>query len=139
MLSRTDIERLAAMAHALRNDWPIPSLCTWLMKDHTSRAYRDVAVALAYVASDPATKTPKRMNELGPWWSASVSGPASQPIHFDRCPEPGHTSYPAHNCGACRTEALEGTHEPVVDVTRAEIYSEGAEAARAALEEARKL
>lgn len=134
MLSRNDIERLAGAAHALRPDWPVSSLCTWLLKDHAARAFQDVAVALAYVAADPGTKTPKRMNELGPWWGATSSGRASQPLHYDRCPIDGHTSYPANNCGYCRAEQIEATPGEVkADPEATERNRAGRELVRAAL------
>lgn len=138
MLSRTEIERLAQAAHALRPDWPVKSLCTWLMTDHASRAYRDVAVALAYIATDTATVTPKRMNEMGPWWSAvKLAGSDATPLHYARCEEPGHSSYPAHNCGACRAEQLEAdtaTAPPTIpDPAQAEVSTRGAALVREAL------
>ena len=107
MLSRTEIERLAAAAHELRPDWPVKSLCTWLNATHANRAYRDVAVALAWVACDPQTKTPKRMDESGPWWQAvKAAGSDATVTKFARCDKPGHTSFPAENCGACRSEQI---------------------------------
>lgn len=76
MIDDNDLGRLAAMAHALRPDWPIKSLMTYLHAKHAGRPYRDLAVALAWVACDTATKTPKRIEENGPWWSAAVAGDA---------------------------------------------------------------
>ena len=109
MLTRADIERLAAAANALRPEWSVRSLCTLINTNLSVRAYQDVAVALAWIATDPKTKTPGRILELGPWWRASVDG--TTPIHYSRCQEPGHTSYSATNCGACRSEALEATEQ----------------------------
>jgi hypothetical protein len=107
MASKTELERIAQMAGALRPDWNPRSVLTLLVNEHAHRAYRDLAVAMAYIATDPATHTPKRLSEAGPWWATSKDAP--EPIHYTRCPQPGHTSYPAHNCGACRSEALERT------------------------------
>jgi hypothetical protein len=108
MLNRTEIERLAQAANAHRPDWPVKSLCTWLMADHAHRPLRDVAVALAWIATDPGTKTPKRMNEAGPWWTAvrATSSDSHEPLRFPRCSIDGHTSYRADNCGACRADWL---------------------------------
>lgn len=137
MLSRTEIERLAAAAHELRPDWAVKSLCTWLQTSHAHRAYRDVAVALAWVACDPLTKTPKRMDEMGPWWQAvKAAGSDATDVRFPRCTEPGHKSFPAHNCGACRAEQLEATREAsaaTTDPEQADINARGARRARAAL------
>ena len=90
-MNRTEIERLAGAANKLRPDWPWKSLVTFIELHMMDRAYRDVAVALAWVACDPATKTPKRVLESGPWWQAAVVGePASTNI-ITRCEhgEPG--------------------------------------------------
>lgn len=107
MLTRTEVERLAAAANALRPDWPLRSLCTFLERDHARRAYRDVAVALAWVATDPKTQTPKRMNELGPWWQA-VAGTETVGGRHTPCDVEGdaHRSFPKGNCSACRADEL---------------------------------
>ena len=65
MISRDETERLAAMANALRPDWPLKSLTTFIVNELTRRTYREVAIALAWIATDPATDTPKRMLEAG--------------------------------------------------------------------------
>ncbi|HEY1178260.1 MAG TPA: hypothetical protein VGF17_19065, partial [Phytomonospora sp.] len=69
-LSRHETERIARSANALRPDWPIGSLETFIWQQLKHHAYADVAVALAVVATDPATQTPKRVLESGPWWKA---------------------------------------------------------------------
>lgn len=139
-LSRTEIERLAAAAHELRPDWPTASLVTWLKADHAHRAYRDVAVALAYVATDSETRTPKRMNETGPWWGVGPAAAGTTDIRFERCQEPGHSSFPAWNCSACRADEIAETYRrdpvppprpDVVETTR-----RGADLVRAAMAEA---
>jgi hypothetical protein len=79
MASPTEIARLAAMANMLRPDWPAPSIQTWLAATHTTRPYRDLAVALAWVAADPASRTPKRMDEAGPWWAATAGDDHTTP------------------------------------------------------------
>lgn len=118
MISRTETERLAAMAHELRPDWPVRSLCTWLQADHANRAYQDIAVALAYIATDPTTQTPKRMNEAGPWWQASVRAgspntPTAVPRPGDpRCTVYGHEHELASNCRGCAVDRYEPTDGP---------------------------
>lgn len=119
MLTRAEIERLAAMGNALRPDWNVRSLCTLIHANLTSRSYQDVAVALAWIGADTRTATPGRLLEIGPWWQASIDG--TTPIHFERCPEPGHTSYAAGKCGACKADAKARDDEeptyraPVID------------------------
>lgn len=135
MLDQTQVERLASAAHALRPDWPVKSLCTYLASEHTARAYRDVAIALVWVAADPESRTPRRMSEHGPWWVAAyrASGEIAQPLHFDRCPEPGHTSYAAHNCGACRAEQLGTERDDQPPTPRDTPPSAGPDLVRAAM------
>lgn len=82
MTTHDERQRLAAMASALRPDWPVRSLYTLLTDDEVlvKRAYRDVATALAWIGTDPETKTPARLKEPGPWWSATVSTKAGGPV-----------------------------------------------------------
>lgn len=103
----TETQRLAAAVHQLRPDWRLDSLRTWIGHNLSARAYRDAAVALAWVAADPATKTPARVLENGPWWGATLTAgsdaqrhPSSTPIgelchlhgtHRDTCPCNGET------------------------------------------------
>ena len=111
MLNRTEVERLAAAANALRPDWPINSLCTLIDRDHRMRPYRDVAIALAHIATDPATRNPARLAEHGPWWEAAQAGttnttPNVGPGREPRCEVYGHDTMPARTCPGCRTEYL---------------------------------
>lgn len=76
-MNRTEAARLAAAVNVLRPDWPTASLTTYLAA-HIHRPLRDVAVALVWVASDPDTKTPKRMDEAGPWWGAARTSDVPQ-------------------------------------------------------------
>src|SRR5690606_24893959 len=54
---------------------------------------RDVAVAMAWVAADPESKTPARVLEAGPWWAATGHGdnpetptaPKLDTLRCDRC------------------------------------------------------
>ena len=99
MISRDETERLAAMANALRPDWPLKSLTTFIVNELTRRTYREVAIALAWIATDPATDTPKRMLEAGPWWNASRAQAATVSVVVTRCGE--HPDHPAARCPAC--------------------------------------
>lgn len=67
-----EAQRLAAMAHALRPDWPTTSLLTLIRKNLIDRPRRDVAVALTWVACETTTHTPARVLETGPWWQAAA-------------------------------------------------------------------
>lgn len=83
-MNQIEMARLAAMAHELRLDWPRQSILTSL-HPFAGRAFRDVAVALAWVATDPDTRTPARLHEDGPWWQATrlPGTTANIPTHQD--------------------------------------------------------
>ncbi len=99
MLTDTEATRLAEMATALRPDWPTASLRTHIRNHHATRTYRDLAVALAYIGTDAATRTPARLLEHGPWWQTTAEDrtkPVGQP---PRCPE--HPPNPVTRCPEC--------------------------------------
>lgn len=98
MLSDVQLSRLAALGNALRPDWPNASLVTFLARNHRERAYRDVAVALAYVACDPATTTPARLNEAGPWWLVTRDPNAAPNVRPITCPTCGQIHTKAEGC-----------------------------------------
>ena len=104
MPSDTELERLAAMGNALRPEWPTKSLLTHLRNQHAARAYRDLAVALAYIATDPKTLTPARLAENGPWWRTTEEQTRT-PVGR-RIPCPFHDDQPASRCTTCRDEAV---------------------------------
>jgi hypothetical protein len=137
MPTADDIERIALAMNVIRPKWPKSSLITFLTKNHAHRAFRDLLVAGIVVATDPRTDTPRLLNEHGPWWlAAQAANGTYTDTRFARCPEPGHTSFPAHNCSACRAEQIEGTHPgttPVMDPDQQDINARGARRARAAL------
>ncbi len=116
MISRDETERLAAMANALRPDWPLKSLTTFIVNELTRRTYREVAIALAWVATDPATDTPKRMLEAGPWWNASRAQAATVSVVVTRCGE--HPDHPAARCPICETRG-EVDHQAGVALVKA--------------------
>lgn len=72
MATLNEIQRVAAMANALRPEWRVDSLVTHLTANHGTRAYRDLAVAMAWICTDPDTESPGRLKEAGPWWDATT-------------------------------------------------------------------
>jgi hypothetical protein len=66
-----EAQRIAAAMHVARPDWPALSLLTLIRKKLIDRPRRDVFVALAWIASEPASHTPARVLENGPWWKAA--------------------------------------------------------------------
>lgn len=117
MPTKNEIDHLAKAINVLRPEWPIPSLTTYIARNHQSRPYADLAIALTAVAVDPASKTPKRVEEAGPWWQAAqvafagVTTPHVGPGR-ERCTKYGHEHYPAHNCPGCRIDELIGPQAP---------------------------
>jgi hypothetical protein len=75
-----EAQRIAAAMHAARPDWPAASVLTLIRKKLIDRPRRDVFVALAWVASEPASHTPARVLEAGPWWRAvAIEGAPVKP------------------------------------------------------------
>lgn len=78
MMTRTDVERIAAAINQLRPDWPVRQIATIVERKHTARSVMDVTLALTYVALDRiadgqlASRTPARVDEAGPWWEIAV-------------------------------------------------------------------
>lgn len=100
----TAINRTAAAINALRPDWPVKSLATLLARPELgSRDWRDVTLALAYVACDPASVTPARVLESGPWWT-SLANPAAGTPAVRAAPCPEHGTGTAIACPECAAE-----------------------------------
>lgn len=99
MATLNELERVAAMAVALRPDWVLQSVLTNLKANHGTRPFRDLAVAVAWIATDGDTLTPGRLKEAGPWWDASTPrepAPTGTTNHkpCDRCRYPHPASVP---------------------------------------------
>ena len=105
MPSNNELQRLAAMTNQLRPEWPVKSLVTLITRDHAARPYRDLAVALAWIATDARTKTPARLSEAGPWWTATSmtegAGPSQSRM---RCVT--HPEQKASHCPECFKAAV---------------------------------
>jgi hypothetical protein len=121
----TDATRLAAIINCIRPDWPQASLTTAIVKHLSHRPFRDVLIALAWVAADPNTQTPARVLEQGPWWDAVAAGNNQAPA------TPTNTTLD----GRCKCGLWVVRGEPH---TCARPDYTGAAAARAALHAARK-
>lgn len=99
MLSHEEVHRLAAALNSLRPDWPARSIATFIDRELKARTYRETAVALAWVATDPTTETPKRVLEQGPWWLATRAQAATVSVIPTRCGE--HPEHRASSCPEC--------------------------------------
>jgi hypothetical protein len=100
-IDKADAERIAQAVHDLRPEWPTQSVLTLIANsdDLRSRAYRDLAVALAWVACDSESLTPGRVRESGPWWAHTNAQRATVSAVTTRCPE--HPARAAWNCPEC--------------------------------------
>lgn len=148
MIEKTDAERIAAAIHALRPDWPAASVLTLIGKHYQHRPVRDIAVALTWIACDPNSRTPGRITEDGPWWTAAGAWKPGQqteptpatPRAHETCTVDGHSGW-AGNCAQCRADLLAAVTspepaEPAIDpdaIDREVTYRRGAAAARQAL------
>lgn len=136
-ISRDQARALAALVATLRDDWDTPGILQAL-SDARARgdAYR-IAHAALYAAETPGIRTPAVIALAGPHWTRGRDLGTGDGDHYARCPEPGHSSYPATNCGACRADQIAATQprdtRPPTDPTT---YTHGAAAARAALRKA---
>lgn len=119
MASQIELQRLAAAINQLRPDWPTTSIQTYL-QTHANRAYPDLAVAAIAVAVDPTSRTPRRMDEAGPWWQlvnqtvTGQVGPGREPA----CTLPGHEHELDRHCRACAADRLAPQENDPPEVTR---------------------
>jgi len=122
-ISRSETDRIAAAIHALRPDWPVKSLCTFIDGNLADRSYADVTVALATVAVDPKTQTPRRVLESGPWWQAVQVAFAVHGSHATQTPGPQQPRCPkhphelVHNCRDCITDQYDPTDAPTLTIS----------------------
>ena len=83
-----EAERLAKVLNFLRPDWPTTSLKTWLMVNMSEYSWQDAATVAVNCVCDPATETPARILERGPWWNtirpAMLSLEQSPPPYYQR-------------------------------------------------------
>lgn len=78
---------VASVANLLHPDWPVRSVRTHLDTHHAARPGYQLLVAAVACYGDPATATPARLGENGPWWraayvAAGTSEPGTQPPRF---------------------------------------------------------
>lgn len=106
-MTATELARLIAAIRIFRPDWPDQSLRTFLAP-HAHRPLRDLAVAAIWITTDPATTTPGRLNEAGPWWSYART--ADVPTAVNDCPTHPHSALwldprtGATQCSGCRND-----------------------------------
>lgn len=70
-MNHTEAEQIATAINAIRGDWPRKQITTILGRNHQHRPARDALMALVWIAYDPETQTPARIDADGPWWACS--------------------------------------------------------------------
>lgn len=133
-ITRDQARALASLVAALRPDWDSPGILKALSDARERGNPFALAHAALYAAETLTNRTPAVIALTGDHWTKGRALGESNPIRFDRCPEPGHGSFPAHNCSSCRSEGLESS-EPRPERSAADIeaYTRGAQAVREAL------
>lgn len=135
-MNENEIGRIAAAINQLRPDWPAGSLRTLLagpkLKD---RPRRDVAVALTWVACEAESKTPARVNEPGPWWTATAAEGGEDrrwapPKDHQACGK--HPGEWRDRCRACTADQLVAEAEEPIERTPIDQAKADARAALAA-------
>lgn len=124
-MNQVEAHRLAAAINELRPEWPLASLSTFIRNQLGTRAYRDAAIALAWVACDETTLTPARVLEAGPWWRATQAGGETVSAISHHCPR--HPEHKAWNCKPCAEEVV-----PAPEGFKASVRAELAKAPRPA-------
>ena len=140
-MSPTLAQDIADAMTLLHPGWQVPGTKA-LLRDAVDLAPAgELARAALAFAEAPGVKVPSLevfRDPSGAWWHMGTPEHARtiRPSDAPRCPKPGHTSYPASNCGACRSEQLEDpAPRPVVlvDALQAATNTAGARRAMAAL------
>lgn len=100
MLTKVQIERIAAAIQLLQPNWTIPQL-KGVMADPriNNRPPSDIAACLAFLACDGETKQPTRAFEPGPWWATATARAEQQGPQY-RYADP-------RDCGICNKPEAE--------------------------------
>lgn len=105
MMTRDEATTLTHLIHLIRRDWDEAGIMAALATARDRGDALDVAHAALYAAGDRANRTPAIIPLAGEhWMRGHALGTTS--YRDERCAEPGHQSYPRHNCGLCRSEQL---------------------------------
>ena len=100
-----DIQRIAVSVHQIRQQWPVESLKTFIRNRADRMTALDLHLQLIYVAHDPATTTPARIDQHGPW-KYLLTGPREQTVTYREASP--------RDCGVCNkpeSECLKDGHD----------------------------
>jgi len=127
---------LAQLIATLRPGWDVAGIRVVLHQARHRASAHDLAIAAIRCTLGDA-RTPAVIAMDGPHWRTPGASTARDDHRFARCAEPGHGSFPAWNCSACRAESLEVEKmPPEPDPDAAQVASRGADRVRRALAEA---
>lgn len=109
-MDRPQAQALAALVHALRPDWEPAGIMTALAAARDRGDVFEVAQAAIHAASVKANRTPAVIPLAGEHWTRgrALGASGTTDVRFERCDKPGHKSFPAANCSACRSEQIAG-------------------------------
>lgn len=108
-ITRPQADALAALVHAMRQEWDVAGIVRALWDARDRGSAFELAIAAIHCASDLTNRTPAVIALAGVHWTKGKALGMTGGGNFVRCPQPGHTSFPAHNCGACRMDALDSS------------------------------
>lgn len=104
-MEHIEIQRMARSVNLIRPDWPVGSLETFIRRRADHMTPLDLHLQLVYVAHDPATTTPARIDQHGPW-KYLLTGPREQTVT--------HRYADPRDCGTCNKpegECLKDGHD----------------------------
>lgn len=108
-ITRDQAHALAALLATLRPDWQPPGILKALSDARERADAWSLAHAALHAAQDPKVRTPAVIALAGEHWTKGKALGTGDPLHFARCPEDGHSSYPASSCGACKADRIATT------------------------------
>ncbi len=131
---------LAQLVALLSGDkrWDAAGVRSAISKARHKAPAAELAIAAIRCAINPDAKTPAVIGMDGPHWSTGSSVTATD-HRYARCQEPGHSSFPAWNCAACRSERLAAPDEQTAAPTLAISEDQAATNARGAANAKRAL
>lgn len=108
-----EIQRLARSVNLIRPDWPVPSLETFIRRHEPLMTPLDLHLQLVYVAHDPKTTTPARIDQMGPWKYLLVGPRENEGIQY-RYSNPRDCT----TCGRAEKDCRKDGHDYVPIFTR---------------------
>lgn len=86
--------------------WDVPGVRAALSQARHRGSIDELAVAAIRAAMVLENRTPAVIALDGPHWHTQGTSTAVVSARAERCPEPGHGSYFAWNCGACHADRV---------------------------------